>query len=402
MPRYLKRSLLSEFLARFLAKFLVAVLPTLLAATVALTLFVPRAGIIKEQWRRFAKPDVTYSQIFSAKLPRACSWDCTIYVNIAQNKPELPSTSAAFFPAWSSLIRATSAVFSHAPLEALAVGLSNLLFLFCGALAFGVSTRLGLKTPVMGFVFLPLSLLLFPYSPPSSFGYSEPLFLALYIASFLLITEEKWFSAALTLGVLGITRPQGVWVLGIFCALVLAVKSGLLRFEKRDRSLSSESCPYHIITLICAASLPFILYLFWQWHHFGDPLAFVHAQSLWNRHFTPLRALLDNAPRPKFFQIAIWICLIGSFFAIRKKRFEWVFLGLSTLALTELPLFSGGLMSYSRYLSTNFGLFIFTSDFLTKTPRKYSRWIELVLLVWFVIGFAAEMKLYVSSPGYCP
>ena len=370
------------------------------ALLISFSLFYPRAFLIQQEWRQFSKNTPSFLSILEGKEEKACHWDCDIFVQIASH-PQTEATNkdwTAFFPSWTSALRGLIHLFPQVSPRALSLYLSNLLLILAGAVIFQVGRELKAATPGAGLAFLPLSIFLFPYSVPSSFGYSDPLFLFLYVLAFYLLLRKHWLLAASTFGLLGITRPQGFWLSGIFSIMSLSqlftLGRNYFRVEFKNRKV--------IVASAVIPVLPFLLYLCWQYHYYGDPLAFIKAQASWKRSFTFWRAFIDQAPLPKLFPMMIWTCLIGSFYFLKKRDFHWSFLGLSTFVLTELPLFSGGLMSYSRYLSTNLGMFLFVALFLSESKRKYSRYLELALILWGVLHFVTEMKEYLYAPGYCP
>jgi hypothetical protein len=357
----------------------------LTAFAVALLLSSFRAFLIQQVWNEPAQEKISFVQLLSSRDSRVCRFDCVHYVEITDRTTTPDVASTAFFPAWTTLLSGAKLLAPHVHTEVLAVWLSNLLLLGAAIVSLFLAQELELSTPVCAAFFLPVALLMFPFGASSSFGYGEPLFLLLYLFALLSTRKKQYLWAAIGLGLLSVTRIQGVIVAGAFA--FLAVIDG--PWLNRRKTV--------LYTLLALS--PFFAYVFWQWLTVGDPLAFVHAQHQWGREFSPLRALLDQAPRPKMFPLMIWICLIGSFFALKKRDFFWSFLALATLGLTEVPLFSGGLMSYARYLSVNVGLFIFLAQFFSRRPAW--RIVELALLVWAVQGFTVEATHFLIH-GVCP
>lgn len=111
-----------------------------------------------------------------------------------------------------------------------------------------------------GWIALFALMLNFDWSQRSFLGGSEPLFVALLFASFLMIRKERWLWAALLASLATITRPLGIFLL-VGIAMVL-----LARRQWRTLALAT------FIGLMIGAlyMLPLKLYL-------HDPLATVHS-----------------------------------------------------------------------------------------------------------------------------
>src|SRR3954462_11210884 len=117
----------------------------------------------------------------------------------------------------------------------------------------------------------PLYLLVFPTSFFLSAVYPEALFLAFPVASFYAARRERWLIAGALASRCVLARPHG-----ILTAPALALEY----LYQRDFS------PRRIGADAAALALPvatFVGWLAFQYVRFGDALAFIHAQSAWQR-----------------------------------------------------------------------------------------------------------------------
>ena len=119
-----------------------------------------------------------------------------------------------------------------------------------------------------------LSVAFFWFFPSSIFlsaGYSESLFLALVLLSFVLLRAKRFVFAAVAAGLSLGTRPVGL-------AMLPAV---LWDMWREDRAPTQILIPKMIVCGLLALSglLGFIAFLAFR---FGDPFAFLSAQSLWH------------------------------------------------------------------------------------------------------------------------
>jgi hypothetical protein len=196
-------------------------------------------------------------------------WDSDWYLRIAEDGYSWPSQTPAFFPLYPLLVGGLGRVFlGHYVLAGIVVAAA------AAATAFVLLHRLAL--PHLGpdgarrsVVFLAL----FPTSLFLTAVYSESLFLALALATFVLAERGRLTSASAVAGLAMLTRPQGIALLP-----VLAVYA----WRRKDRrSLAS----------LAIAPAIFLLYpaLLWIW--IDRPLAFARAQELWERHLHVLGPL---------------------------------------------------------------------------------------------------------------
>lgn len=133
-----------------------------------------------------------------------------------------------------------------------------------------------------------LYLALFPAAFFLSAAYSESVFLCLSVLSFYNMRHRHWWLAGLFGFLAGLTRASGVLLVVPFCYEYLrpilqqqGAEPGSILSRERIISLLKDLRPSILILLCFPASLVlFAVYSFYQFH---DPLAFVHAESIWGR-----------------------------------------------------------------------------------------------------------------------
>ena len=99
--------------------------------------------------------------------------------------------------------------------------------------------------------------------------YPESLFLCLTVVSFYAMRHKHWWFAAL-LGILAcMTRPNGVFLVPLFCFEYVS-----------QRSFRWQAIRWDVLGALLIP-LGMALFSLYCYHHFGDPLAFFHAQLSW-------------------------------------------------------------------------------------------------------------------------
>ena len=349
-------------------------------------------------------------------------WDALHYLAIAE-KGYLPAhvhgqglTSPAFFPLYPLLINIVS-LLTLGDTYIAALLISNLaLFFACYQLYLLVqcdfSVRIARGTVV--------ALLAFPTAFFGLVPYAESLFLALAIASFRGIRQHHWLAAGVWGMLAALTRQAGlILVLPFVWECVLdgtrRARNSTEAYEKKERMVRSAKCreivrektrdlskkyfasfSSHLassrVSVIISAtfrgiSVPSVfrpltfallipcgtlLYGLWLWHAVGDPLAFLHAQAAWGRHWAfPLGAIWDGAryalslPGP-YFTFRAWLDLLAVVLMCAVAVVGWKYLPM-TYQWYAIPLYliflsqpeSGWvLISQSRFMLELFPLFI--------------------------------------------
>jgi Gpi18-like mannosyltransferase len=311
--------------------------------------------------------------------------DAWFYRQIAATGYELPTADAkpkntwAFFPVYPLLIRALggssdrwfwilSALVSNAAL------LGALLAVAAAGRAMGASDDDAERAAWY--------IALFPTSYFFSLPMTESLFLLLSAATFLAAARQRWPIAGILGGLAAATRVIGICLLP---ALLL------LPLQKRQR-LSTQ----HLWLLAIPFSL--IAFLAYLYIHTGDPLAFIHAQTLWGRSSTPHFAMAFpnsglTVSKPWNFVAlnaiaALLMMAAGIWFLIRR---QWSYAAY-TLLSAFVPLSSGSLQSMARYALVDFPLFYFLAA-AARTPARDRALTTtfVILLGWLVALFTLRL-----------
>lgn len=198
--------------------------------------------------------------------------DAAWFMLIAERGYVLEDGSAAFFPLYPLTIRAVTLVPGIEPLGA-ALIVANVAFLASLVLLY-VLTSIELseadarRAATLLAVFPTAFFLLVPYS--------ESLFLATTLGSFLAVQRRRWVWAGLLGGAAAATRVVGIALIPAF------LLDGWTGGERTNRRRS-------LIAVILVALGP-ALYAGWWWVRAGTPFAPLHAQELWKRSlgFAPI------------------------------------------------------------------------------------------------------------------
>jgi hypothetical protein len=203
------------------------------------------------------------------------AWDASWFVRVAQDgyptsyeygpNGELLGSTLAFFPGYPMVIRAVAAVtrIDHATA---AIALAWVFGGIVAVLLCALATRLWNRRVALALVAL---VCVQPMSVVFTMAYSEPMFLALVLASLLAVHRDRWLLGGV-LGLLaGLTRPTGVALaLALIVAAVLHVRN---RDLGRRRFLAPAGA---FIACLGAPS-----YLLWVGNRVGDRSAWFNVQS---------------------------------------------------------------------------------------------------------------------------
>jgi hypothetical protein len=254
-----------------------------------------------------------------------------------------PKNTWAFFPLYPLLIRALGGGGTSFPIIAMIV--SNVALLFALLAVASAGRMLGLSDEEAERAAWYIAL--FPTSYFFSLPMTESIFLLLSASAFLAAARERWWASGIAGSVASATRVIGICLLP---ALLL------LPFQRSTRLTRRHLWLLLVPTGITA----FVAFLYVR---AGDPLAFVHAQTLWGRGSSPA---IDLSGLPKGFVVSkawnfvalnlaagLLMTAAGVSFLIRR---QWSFAAYTLLSVA-VPLSSGSVQSLARYALVDFPMF---------------------------------------------
>jgi Gpi18-like mannosyltransferase len=300
-------------------------------------------------------------------------WDGYFYLKIARDGyPNPPAhLTVAFFPLYPLLVAATAAA------TGLGVVGSGLLVANLADLAGWLLLAL-LAAHRLGKSSAALCVLMFALFPTRNFGfstYTEGLFLALSVAAFLAYETRRFGVAALAGALCSAVRPQGA-LLGA----ALWIDAALARAQKRD---DAPGLPDLAALSLAPAGL--VAYTSYLAATFGNPLYFMEVQKVWKRSLTtPFHTLLAGGADPHVYAL---VALSVGFVVlmIRKKEplRDWLYVALSL----AVPLTSGSLQSFARFVGVLFPLFIFAAKSFPPRSRPVRVYLALAAIYSLVFAF---------------
>jgi len=325
-----------------LAAFLVTRVTLIVVAAIAVSAL-PISSAIPLEWLRPGLNPIFES--FSR-------WDSLHYLDIAWGGYRVSDPSSpAFFPLFPMVVRTVGEItrFADPPgLYAMAVVVANVA-LFVAAVELVQLARLDFDDATASRA--GWYLMVFPTSFFLSAAYGESLFLALSLGSVLACRRGLWWQAGLLGGLAAITRPFGWLIL-----VPLLIEAWQQRGERAWWRMGLAMVP------IPAALLGYMAYLAYQ---FGDPLAFLNAQSDWNRSLmAPWDTIgkflegpfeLHSGPHSlvdfTFMLLAAGLALAS--WKLLRRSYAAYF-----TALVVFPLLTGSLISFPRFVLTFFPMFL--------------------------------------------
>ncbi len=217
-------------------------------------------------------------------------WDTRWYLDVATRgyspEPVRPTGEAnyAFFPLYPLLMRLVAWLLGDPFIAGLVV--SNASLLVAGVLLYRlVEADAGQTTAAQSVKYL--------FLMPTGFVFSgvltESLFLALSVAAFRSGQLGAWWAAGVAGGFAALSRPTGV---------LLALPLGWLYFSRVDYRRRSLKEVAWLATIPAGLGV----FMLFNWHLTGDPLAFAHVQKAWSKTFSnPVEVLLwgMGADRPQ-------------------------------------------------------------------------------------------------------
>lgn len=298
-------------------------------------------------------------------------WDAKTFISVAQHgyatSPAQPEYAEAAFPLFPLLIRGVTAL-GIGPVAA-GVAINTFALLVACRFLYDLaedSIRAGLGSRAV------LFLVLFPTALFLVVPYSEALFLAGAVPSFLFARRRRWLIAGIAAAVAVASRPLGIFlVVGLVVEFVRQ-----RRFSLRD--MRSAVAGFAI------AVLPLILYGWYLWSTRGSPVYFLTAQRLgWQRTFVGPIASFRNSVRVVFLNpysypgrfgtlrqvlgivitageiIAMMLAVVVTAWSILRREWGWAtFVGFTAIALGSSTTY----YSVPRMLLSLFPVMLFLVD----------------------------------------
>ena len=231
----------------------------------------------------------------------------------------------------------------------------------------------------------------FPTSYFFHIGYSESLFLALALSSFLAARKHEWWLAGVTGALASLTRINGLLLMP-----ALACEAWIqYRIEGRRR-LRAE---WLWIALIAVG---FALYLLINYNVYGNPLAFLQFQrerffkvpawpwvgiiKVWTWKWPDSRSSHINGTQEFFFIVLGLLCTIWCWRVLRVTYTVWM--ALNWLLFTSTSF----VHSVPRYMLAMFPIFILFARFTRRRPVWFG-----IITVWSLMFMSAFITLLVQG-----
>jgi len=315
-------------------------------------------------------------------------WDASLYLNIAQNGYTATGDDRfliVFFPLYPALVALGHVIARDYLLSAfLIAGIASI----AAGLALRELVRLDLseRTAQLSVVFL----FIFPTSYFLHIPYTESLFLALVIGSFVAARKRSWIFAGVLGGLACLTRVNGLILLPALAFEVWAEYSETKQVDRR----------WSFLLLIPAG---FSSYLFLNYFITGDALMFMtYQREHWYRYFRwPWEGIwetykrIDN-PKPVDAQMTgvqeLLFVLIGAFATIfgwrslRNSYRVWMVINWLLFVSTSFVL------SVPRYTLSLFPMFI-----LMAIAARTHRYVNFGFWLWSVLYLALFITQFVRG-----
>lgn len=367
-----------------------------------------RANTVKRVWVKTDDPQSPQKDDFKFARHFA-TWDAAHYLLLSELGYSKGLRSCAFYPLWPLFVRWFS-VFTGGSHLVAGMVLANLFSLAGWTLFYSVTAkRFGESAAQLALVLL----VAFPGSLFYQFIYTEPLFFLLVMALWFGLERQRYGVAMVAAFLLPLTRAVGVfsvlpiaWVFlqqmrngecgarndGVFApsADQRRSKAGVLPSLFHPPSSIFSLLPSRL-ALLAMPPLGLALYFGLMWNWTGNPFEGMEAQKYWGAHSI---SNLWNVPKfvMGFFEPTTWHAFKGSvldrcafllllyclplIWRLGKDLVVW------TYVLGILPAMSGTFVSFTRFESTAFPLFIALAVFLSGRKAR-----------WPLIGFLTAMSV---------
>lgn len=296
-----------------------------------------------------------------------CIFDCKWYSSIVdkgydpsfQIGPE-KQTNLAFFPVFpliAFMVKTLSFGFLSTPIAVIIASKIGFLLAIYAFIHFvkSYNDRIHpwLSAGVMAFS---------PYALYANVGYSESFYLFFTCLAFIGLKQIKPLSAGALGAVLAVSRVVG-------CFFALSYLIAYFRHRATPTSQTTNSIrSYRWIIGFCLIPLLLLVHIAYLWLITGDPLAFAHAQSSWDR---VMFGVIDDYRRYTATLMRDYLVASGVFGILmslvlfRQKRYELAVFG---LCVTVLP-FLSAINSMPRYVWWQAPFLLLAVEFLALGQR---------------------------------
>lgn len=226
-------------------------------------------------------------------------------------------------------------------------------------------------------------LFLFPFSIFYRSYFTEGIFLFLLIWFSHFLINKKWLLASIAVGLLCITRGAGLFILPLF-----------FYYLTKD-SLKKKPKLKNIIIFGLISIVPFLFWAGYCYLQTGDPLYFLTVRHAWSQIdlpiFNNLFYILNFFYLPvhdfHLSQLDIIIFFLTLLLLIASKNMINKKLWLISFLLWLGPFLTTDFMSFTRYQTVSFPLFLYLS--LVLTTKKY-----------LILTIISGMSLFILSLGF--
>lgn len=220
--------------------------------------------------------------------------------------------------------------------------------------------------------------LIFPTAFFFNAVYTESLFLALSIIFFYCLFKKQFLLAAVFLSLASLCRLNGLFLLVPFAYEYFKVHGSKI-FNKNLLSL-----PLSLLGIL--------LFMFYQYILFNEPLAFLKSQMQWGRNFVPNLGHFQLITSASYANLAtdllfFAVALIYGIVLLKKIRISY---GLYVLTSVLVALSTGTLMSISRFVLILFPIFILIASVKNREFKFGYILLSVLLLASFTISFVSN------------
>lgn len=233
--------------------------------------------------------------------------------------------------------------------------------------------------------------------------YSEAFFIYLSVISFYFARKRKWLLACMVTAVLSVTRLSGLLMIFPLLVELFLQQKQKIQFNRLAKK----------VVLFLLIPLPLILYAYFNYIKWGDWLYFVHAHGALGNSRSVAGIVLPFVTVYRYIKIVLtvspvvyefWIAVLEllsllfvsfSLYLGYIKKIRWSY-QVYSLVLIVLPIFSGTLSGFPRYILPLFPLFLALAMSLKSRPKLF-KWCLFACLLLQAVLFALFVRRYYIS-----